>query len=233
MAIMQSSSNNLPQTLRPLVLFCLPEERSVAIEAAGFELPAIFAEPDYALSWSAQQQGWMRKLAMNHRTFCQSDVENLVLRLNSYDLMIANPLSLNTLAKFALGLRDSFPAELLWQFSALGKPILLSETCLPDDKSAMNPHLIRIYRRHWQTITSGTISGFKSDNLSEIATRMVRARAAAARQPFAGDRVFITRDDIIAASDTLEPLRVPYNAIITDVAREEAEARGVVIIQGS
>ncbi len=83
MANMQSSSDNLPQTLRPLVLFCLPEERSVAVEAAGFELPAVFAEPDFALSWSAQQQGWMRKLAMNHRTFCQADAENLILRLNS------------------------------------------------------------------------------------------------------------------------------------------------------
>ncbi|MDD3148670.1 MAG: hypothetical protein PHD82_15355 [Candidatus Riflebacteria bacterium] len=233
MAIMQSSPENLPQTLRPLVLFCLPEERTIAEAAADFELPAVFSGPDFAVSWSAQQQGWLRRLAMNHRTFCQADCESLVLRLNSYDLLIANPLSLNTLAKFALGLRDSFPAELLWQFSALGKPILLAETCLPDEKSAMNPHLIRIYRRHWQTITSGTISGFNNDNLSELATRMVRARAAAARQPVYGARVFVTRDDIIAASETLEPLKVPFSAIITDAAREEAQARNVVIVQGN
>ncbi|HPT46646.1 MAG TPA: hypothetical protein PLM07_12185 [Candidatus Rifleibacterium sp.] len=222
-----------PTTLRPLVLFCLPEERRIAAEAAEFTLPALFATPDYALSWSAQQQGWLRNLAMRSRVYCQGDCENLVLRLNSYDLLIANPFSLNTLAKFALGLRDSFPAELLWQFAALGKPILLAETCLPDNQSSMNPHLFRVYRNYWQTLNSGTISGFTPDNLSEIATRLVRARAAAARQPFAGSRLFITRDDIIAAAASLEPLRVPSNAIITDIAREEAEARGIVIIQGA
>lgn len=95
----------------------------------------------------------------------------------------------------------------------------------------MNPHLVKIYRRHWQSITGGTVSGFNRDNLSEIATRMIRARAAAARQAVPGGRVFITRDDVIAAAASLEPMRLPHNAIITDAAREEAEARGVVIIQ--
>ncbi len=219
-----------PLTLRPLVLFCLPEERHIAVQAANLELPKLFSPPDYAVSWSAQQQGWLRTLAMQHRVFCQADCENLVLRLNSYDLLIANPFSLNTLAKFALGLRDSFPAEILWQFAALGKPILLAETCLPDSQKLMNPHLFRIYRNYWQTLTSGTVSGFNPDNLVEIATRMIRARAVAARQPIAGSRLFITRDDIIAAAASLEPLRLPSGSIVTDAAREEADARGVVII---
>lgn len=229
--LMQNSSEKLPQTLRPLVLFCLPEQRPAVVDFAVLDLPPLFSQPDYAVSWSAQQNGWLRTLARDHRAFCQPDCENLVLRLNSYDLLIACPLSLNTLAKFALGLRDSFPAEILWQFSALGKPILLDESCLPDEKTAMNPHLIKIYRRHWQAITGGTVSGFNRDNLSEIATRMIRARAATARQAVPGSRVFITRDDVIAAAASLEPMRLPYNSIITDAAREEAEARGVVIIQ--
>lgn len=230
---MQDSIDKLPTTLRPLVLFCLPEGPRKSADEAVLQLPALFTRPDYAISYSAQQHGWLRLLASEHRVFCQPDCESLTLRLNSYDLLIASPLSLNTLAKFALGLRDSFPAEILWQFSELGKPILLAENCLPDERSAMNPHLTRIYRQHWQTVTSGTVSGFSPDNISEKATRLIRARAAAARQPMSGERIFITRDDIITASETLEPLRVPYNAIITDVARDEAEARGVVIIQGS
>ena len=215
------------------MLFCLPEKPEAAAPAIELELPAVFTRPDYALSVSAQQHGWLRKLAINNRVFCAPDCENLVLKLNSYDLLIANPLSLNTLAKFALGLRDSFPAEILRQFSELGKPILLSESCLPDEKTAMNPHLVKVYRRHWQTVTGGTVCGFSPDNIAEMATKMIRARAAAARQPLVGGRVFITRDDIISASESLEPLRVPYNAIITDVAREEAENRGVVIIRES
>lgn len=228
---MHTNSVKLPQTLKALVLFCLPENKALTPESADLELPAIFARPDIALSYSAQQQGWLRRLSTEYRVFCQNDCESLVLRLNSYDLMIVSPLSLNTLAKFALGLRDSFPAELLWQFSELGKPVLLAENCLPDEATAMNPHLFKIYRRYWQTITSGTVSGFSRDTLADRATRLIRAKAAASRQYTEVGRVFITRDDIIVASESLEPLRVPHNAIVTDVAREEAESRNVTIIQ--
>lgn len=228
---MPVNPEKIAQTLRPLILFCQPENRAFLPGETELELPAIFSGADFAISHSAQQHGWLRKLASRGRVYCQSDCENLVLRLNSYDLLIANPLSLNTLAKFALGLRDSFPAEILWQFSELGKPILLAENAVPDEKTAMNPHLIKIYRRYWQTVTSGTVSGFNPDNLAQTATRLIRAKAAAGRQSMPGVRAFITRDDIITASESLEPLRVPYNAIITDVAREEAAARGVIIIQ--
>lgn len=228
---MHTNSEKLPQTLKTLVLVCQPEKQAQTQNSAGIELPAIFAKPDIALSYSAQQHGWLRRLAVEHRVFCHNDCESLVLRLNSYDLMIVCPLSLNTLAKFALGLRDSFPAELLWQFAELGKPILLAEDGLPDEATAMNPHLVKIYRRYWQTITSGTISGFSPDNLASKATRLIRAKALANRQTNPTGRVFITRDDIILASESLEPLRVPYNAIVTDVAREEAESRNVTIVQ--
>ena len=217
--------------LKPLVLCCRPETEQQPHEALA-SLPTLFAYPEIALSHSAQQRGWLRSLAGDYPVYCQPDLERLVLKLASYDLLIVNPLSLNTLAKFALGLRDSFPAELLWQFSQLGRPILLSEDALPDDSSAMNPHLVRIYRQHWQTVTGGSVSSFKPDNIAEMAARLVRARTVAKGQAPVGSRVFITRDDIIAAADLLEPLRVPANAVITDVAREEAAARGVVIIQG-
>ncbi|NCB37794.1 MAG: hypothetical protein EOM80_03415 [Erysipelotrichia bacterium] len=216
---------------KPLLLVCQPESHPERQNATELTLPAAFAHPDAAVSFSAQQKGWLRKLAGNHRVFSANDCESLVLRLNTYDLLIVSPLSLNTLAKFALGLRDSFPAELLWQFSALGKPILLDETCLPNEHTSMNPHLVKIYRRHWQTLISGTISGFSHENLSEKATRMIRAKAAANRQLPVSARVFITRDDIIAAAESLEPFKIPHSAIITDLAREEAQARGVVIIQ--
>jgi len=217
--------------LQPLILCCLPESGQQPHEALA-SLPSLFARPEVALSHSAQQRGWLRSLAGDYPVYCQTDLERLILKLATYDLLIVNPLSLNTLAKFALGLRDSFPAELLWQYSQLGRPILLAEGVVPDDSVAMNPHLVRIYRQHWQTVTGGSVSGFNPENLAEIAARLVRARTVAKGQPPAGLRVFITRDDVIAAADLLEPLRVPANAIITDIAREEAVARGIVIIQG-
>lgn len=217
--------------LKPLVLCCLPERDEQPHQSLA-SLPPLFARPEVALSHSAQQRGWLRSLAGDYPVYCQADLERLILKLNTYDLLIVNPLSLNTLAKFALGLRDSFPAELLWQFSQLGRPILLAEEALPDDSSAMNPHLLRIYRQHWQTVTGGSVGGFNSDNVAEKASRLLRAKAAIAGQPPIGARVFITRDDIITAADLLEPLRVPANAVITDAAREEAVAQGIVIIQG-
>ncbi|OGK06849.1 MAG: hypothetical protein A2W80_07105 [Candidatus Riflebacteria bacterium GWC2_50_8] len=228
---MNSVQEHAPVVLTPLLLCCLPETDQQPYQALT-SLPPIFSRPEIALSHSAQQRGWLRHLAGDYPVYCQPDCERLVLKLKTYDLLIVNPLSLNTLAKFALGLRDSFPAELLWQFSQLGRPILLAEDALPEDSTAMNPHLVRIYRQHWQTVTGGSVSGFNSENLAEKAARMIRARSAAKGQQIVGARIFITRDDVIAASDSLEPLRVPFNAVITDIAREEAAARGVVIVQG-
>ena len=228
---MNAETQYAPVVLTPLLLCCLPEMGQQPDHALA-SLPPIFSRAEIALSYSAQQRGWLRSLAGTCKVYCQADAERLILKLATYDLLIVNPLSLNTLAKFALGLRDSFPAELLWQFSQLGRPILLSEEALPDDSSAMNPHLVRIYRQHWQTVTGGSVSGFNSENLAEKAARMIRAKSVIKGQPIAGARVFITRDDVIVASESLEPLRVPSNAVITDVAREEAAARGVIIVQG-
>lgn len=217
-------------TLKPLIISCLPETEKF-VSPADLCVDPIFSKPDIAISYSAQQRGWLRSLAAEYRVFCQTDCESLTLRLNSYDLIVVAPLSLNTLAKFALGIRDSFPAELLWQFSSLGKPILLNEDCLPDEQQSMNPHLTKIYRRYWQTLTSGTVAGFKPENLSERAQKLVRAKMVANRQPALSARIFITREDVIMAAESLEPMRIPGNAIVTDVAREEALARDVIIIQ--
>jgi hypothetical protein len=95
----------------------------------------------------------------------------------------------------------------------------------------MNPHLTKIYRRYWQTLAGGTIAGFTADNLSERAQKLIRAKMVNNRQPQVSERVFVTRDDVIAAAESLEPMRIPGNAIVTDMAREEASARGVIIIQ--
>ncbi len=228
---MQMNKQSPALLLKPLILSCWPESGAFLLpEELG--LSSAFAAADVAVSYSAQQNGMVRQLAFTHKTFVAADCESLILRLNTYDLLLVFPLSLNTLAKFALGLRDSFPAELLWKFSELGKPILLYEKGLPDDRQTMNPHLLKIYRRYWQQLIGGTVAGFDLDNLSQISARLIRAKSVANRLPAVGARVFITRDDIIEASASLEPLLLPSNAVVTDVAREEAEARGVVIVQG-
>jgi hypothetical protein len=226
---MQSKST-AQNTLKALILSCMPESGEFLHPLDMLSSP-IFSIPDVAISHSVQEKGHLRSLAASCRVFCQTDRESLLLRLNTYDLLIVFPLSLNTLAKFALGIRDSFPSELLWQFAAIGRPILLNEELLPDEKTTMNPHMFRIYRQHWQNVTSSSICGFNRENLEERARKIIRARASAARSPADSARIFITRDDIISAADSLEPLRLPSNAVITELAREEADARGVIIIQ--
>src|SRR5574344_1715453 len=113
-------SNNIPKTLKPLLLFCQPENSSVAQKALEFDLPSVYEKADVAVSNSAQQHGCLRPLAMKYRVFNAGDFESLALKLDIYDILLVNPLSLNTLAKLALGIRDSFPSELLFRFAELG-----------------------------------------------------------------------------------------------------------------
>lgn len=213
--------------LKPLILCCWPDE---ACEPALSELPAAFEQPHIAVSQSAQEHGWLRVLAANYRVFSSVDQKQLILRLNSYDLLIVYPLSLNSLAKFSLGIRDSFPAEVFWQFTRLGKPVLIARQFVPGDDSAMNPHLLKTYRRHFEALTGGTIAAFDADNLELKAAAILRAQAALKNATSTTGRGVITRDDIIIAAQSLEPLKVEPGCIITDLAREEAEKLGVTIV---
>jgi phosphopantothenoylcysteine synthetase/decarboxylase len=216
--------------LRPLVIYCCPEVgQFFPVENTDF--PANFAPAEIAVSKSAQDRGWVRKLSFSFKTWVGADSEKLLLRLNTYDLILVYPLSLNTLAKFALGIQDSFPTSILFEAAALGKPILLNDQFIPSLESHMNPHLIRIYRQHWERILSGTVASFNFSNLEEITAKIIRQKQINAQLPPESNRQFITRDDVIVASESLEPLKISASAIVTDLAREEADARGVIIIR--
>lgn len=216
--------------LQALIIYCCPESGHF-LPVADNDLPAFFSRPDIAVSYSAQSRGWVRPLAQQFKVYTGADEENLLLRLNTYDLLLVYPLSLNSLAKFALGIQDSFPTRVFAEAAALGKPILLNDQALPDPDGQMNPHLLRTYRRHWESLLSGTIAAFNLENLDEVAVKILRNRADSSKVSPSGDRRFITRDDIIAAAASLEPLRISCADIVTDLAREEAEARGVSIIR--
>lgn len=216
--------------LKALIVYCCPESGNFfPLEARDF--PAFFARPDVAISYSSRSKGWARKLAHDFRVWNEADEAGLILRLNSYDLLLVHPLSLNSLAKFALGIQDSFPSRIFFEAAALGKPILLNDQFVPGLDNEMNPHLVRIYRQHWERILSGTVAAFNLDNLEETATRILRHRSRQNVFNQSANRRFITREDIILAAESLEPLRLPTDAIVTDLAREEAKARGVIIIQ--
>lgn len=229
--MMATENDSTNSKLKPLLIYCCPEsETYFPIEAADF--PALFAKPEIALSKSAEQKGWARLLNYQYKTHVEANAESFLLKLNSFDIFIVFPLSLNTLAKFALGLQDSYPCKILHKAAELGKPVLLNDQFLPQIESSMNPHLIRVYRQHWETVTSGTITGFNFDNLEQIAAKVLRNKTSNSNRILheQSNREFITRDDILVAADSLGPLKVSANAVITDLAKETAQELGVAIV---
>ncbi|HOT30174.1 MAG TPA: flavoprotein [Candidatus Ozemobacteraceae bacterium] len=213
--------------LKPLLVCCCPEQGTEADPLV--ELPAVagLAPWEVALSLSAQARGLLRRIAPMARTFCAHEADELIGGLGRFDLVAVTPLSLNTLAKFALGLRDSFPSRLLAVAAERGLPILLDERQIPAADSSLNPHLMKIYRRYWDQVRLGTVREFHPDRLAEAVAAVIRTRQAVERAVPASGRAVITRDDVILAQSALQPLRVPRGAIVTDLAREEAAARGV------
>ena len=229
--MMATDKDSTNLKLKPLIIYCCPEAE-VYFPVEDFNFPAFFDRPEVALSYSAEQKGWARLLNQNHKTHVSANAESFLLKLNTFDIFIVFPLSLNTLAKFALGLQDSYPCRILHKAAQLGKPVLLNDQFLPENESSMNPHLIRVYRQHWETVTSGTIAGFNFENLEQIAAKILRNKTSNNNSLLhdQSNREFITRDDILVAAESLGPLKASRNAVITDLAKETAEELGVAIV---
>lgn len=217
--------HNLSNKLKALLLCCFPE-------TGKFDFPPFLAgiaeisEWQIAISHSARERGLLAVFASKWHVFCDTEEEEMLGKLSGYDLLVACPLSLNTLAKFALGIRDSFPSKILGSAVDLELPILLDSEPVRKADSLMNPHLVRIYRKHWSDVRVGAVAEFSRDDLSQSLAGLIRGRKALTRC-VSQERVVITRDDVIAASQALKPLILPRAAIITDLAREEALKRGV------
>jgi len=215
--------------LKALIVCCYPEN-GVFLDPADIIFPSVVTTFDVAVSSSAQDYGWLKKMSGYKNFYCDSDKKKLILKINSYDFMLAYPLSLNTLAKFTLGIRDSFPSEILAAYADICKPILLYENAITYIDECANPNFKRIYKNHWNNILGGSITSFNLENLDKKLNRLIRAKQNNAIVKVVGARSFITKEDIILASESLEPLKVSSSTIITDVAKEEAVIRGVEII---
>ena len=184
---------------------------------------------ELATSLSAQALPGLRQLAGRYPLHASSDLGILLGKLTTFDLVVVSPLSLNTLAKFALGIQDSFPSRLLISAAHAGLPILLDESTVPLGDSALHPHFVKIYRRYWQDLQSSTISGFRPETLLEAVDRLRRGRRALERKAPGTGRAVITRDEVREAYAAMTPLRVSRGALVTDLAREDAQALGVEI----
>jgi hypothetical protein len=225
-----TESNHAPEggALNALLIFCFPEF-GTAGTPDDWESASFLGDLEIAVSRSAQERGFLKRLAGKWRVHCESEAEALFLRIGGFDFVVVSPLSLNTLAKFALGIRDSFPTRILGIAADKGIPILLDSSAVPPGDSIMNPHLAKVYRRHWENIRGGTVSEFKADTFAETVNAIRRSRGALDHELFSSRRPVVTRDDVILAAQAMKPISVPRGAIVTALAEEEARSRGIPI----
>jgi histone H3/H4 len=216
--------------LRALVVFCDPQDAEFC-PVSELKLPQNVDQIEVAVSKSAQEKGYFRKLSLDYKVYTELDEESLFLKINSYDFILVHPLSLNTLAKLSLGISDSFPTRLLIMAIESNRPILLSEEFKPEPEKFANPHFSRIYKNYWENLIVGNVSSFSSENLESKLVRIIRSMKNSKNIVSNSGRTFITSEDIIAAADSLQPLRIPSSAIVTAVAEEEASKLGVIIIR--
>lgn len=162
-----------------------------------------------------------------------SEVEAALAALPGFDLVVALPLSLNTLAKLALGIDDAVPVRLLRAAIDAGKPVLLDLAAVPArDATALNPHFVKIYRRYADDLCVGNVAGFSGGDLAERVRRWRAARRDGERVAQTTGRQVITRDEVVAAHRAMAPLVVRRGDLVTPLARDEAAALGVPIIDG-
>ncbi len=214
--------------LKPLLLCCGTERRDYDSPEKVAEHP-FFQNIEVALSESSFEKGFFRKISGKLPVYLSSDCEGILQRLGLFDLVIASPLSLNTLAKFSLGIRDSFPSKILGAAVDKGIPLMLDSSEVPGSDSGLNPHFIKIYRRYWDNLLIGSIKGFAWEKFSETASAIIRQKRQESGIKAVPGRCVITRDDVLAAKDGIGILKIPRNSLVTDLAREEALRWGVNI----
>lgn len=217
-----------PNLLKPLLLCTGAEDGALPALERLFATPGLDGW-EIAVSHSSRERGRLPLLARRAPVFLESEADRLIARLGLFHLLVVSPLSLNTLAKFALGIRDSFPSRLLWAAAEAGMPVLLDETSIRQGLDLANPHLAKVYRRHWEHVCGGTTAAFRPDSFAESVAGLIRRRRAIEQKAPLEGRGVVTRDDVVAAHRAMTSLRIQRGTLVTDLARDEAAALGVTI----
>ncbi|MBF0407237.1 MAG: hypothetical protein HQM10_07780 [Candidatus Riflebacteria bacterium] len=214
--------------IKPLLIVCKPEDNSKLFFEDIFAVPGI-SQWEIAISKSAQETGIVSSFAGKCRFFLEYESPELIERLNLFGLIAVYPLSLNSLAKFALGIRDSFPSTLFGKAIELSIPVLMDISVM-NKFASQPPHLEKVYRHHWSTVLSGLVSGFSPDDFADSVKKLIRSKRAMLRTTPADARKVITRDDVLEAHNSLTNIIINRGTIVTDLAREEAASLGVKIL---
>ncbi|MGK3143424.1 flavoprotein [Pantoea sp. C2G6] len=201
---------SLPQTLS-----CL-----VALEQAGYQLWASFS---HSASRSALKSACTDALSQrgSRAGFDRSPPY--------YEALYLPALSVNSMSKIALGIRDNLASEAVFQALQQRKPIIatLHPHCV--DSALPLPLLSRL---------EGYAQVLKSYGIALSGKRAAHARLVSGSQtipatapPVAGKKRLITLRDIrLLATGTA--LRVDNNTLITPAARDEIQRRNLTVIHG-
>ncbi|MBI3039635.1 hypothetical protein HYY75_11435 [bacterium] len=225
---MSISSESSKIILKPLLICCYPESGIFPPLEFFFNHP-YFSNLEMVISSSIEKTLKFRQWALKCPVHFPDESDSLLNRLEVFQLVIVCPLSLNSLAKFSLGIRDSAPGRIMFSAAAAGIPILLEISEVPKDDSPINPHFFKIYRRYLETVSGGTIIPFFFDSFDSSLQKIIRNRRSLNNLPSTEGKVVITRDDVLSAHSAVLPLKVPKGSIITHLALDEAKALGVSI----
>lgn len=199
----------------------LPETLSclVALEQAGYQLWVSFS---HSASQSALKSACVDALRQrgSRAGFDRSPPH--------YEALYLPALSVNSMSKIALGIRDNLACEAVFQALQHRKQVIatLHPQCV--DSALPLPLLARL-EGYAQVLESYGIAlcGKRAAHASPVSV----SQAAPAALPAAGKKRLITLRDIrlLASGETL---RIAGNTLITPAARDEIQRRNLTVIHG-
>lgn len=146
-----------------------------------------------------------------------------------YDALYLPALSVNSMSKIALGIRDNLACEAVFQALQQRKQAIATLHPQCHDSRLPLPLLARL-EGYTQVLESYgvTISGKK---MAHLDAGLASLPASSASQPVAGKKHLITLRDIrLLAPD--QGLRIARDTLITPAARDEIKRRNLTLIHG-
>lgn len=167
--------------------------------------------------------------------------------MNSYNFIIIPSLTMNTAAKIVNCISDNLVTNIISHSMILGKPIVASiNACCPDnvERNAMGFHATEPYRNKLRNnldlLKSYGIDTTISENLSDKVNRVLE-KSCEIKKPDTGEHIknhsaikvdgkVISRSCILNNSN-FSVIKVDKNAVVTDLAAEEATKLNIKLIK--
>lgn len=218
--------------------------QALALGKAGWRM-------DVVLSPRAEELTGRQRLAPLQevgRVLGAGEVGSTLQLLEGADAVVVPVLTRNTATKLALLITDSLATNLLLQALAMGKPVVAAKDAA-DPTAALcacvglpnaPPTINRIMETYFRNLTELGLRMVGVSELAQTVAATLRAQVSSPdtrppapnlqsleSQPTRG-RAIITERDLAQAAPG-QPLAVPADAIVTDLAREAAQRRGIEI----